>query len=74
MRGMAPGENKFHRVSAKTEFSQQGRKNRRSFTEGNEGNEGVSDWSVGLVFENPSLPSLASVKYSLVSVAFAALL
>ena len=32
MRGMAPGENKFHREIAKTEFSQQGRKGRGYFT------------------------------------------
>jgi hypothetical protein len=40
MPGMAPGENKFHREIAKTEFSQQGRKGHKDrgyFTEGNEG-------------------------------------
>jgi hypothetical protein len=32
MRGMAPGENKFHREIAKTEFSQQGRKGRQKIS------------------------------------------
>jgi hypothetical protein len=63
MRGMAPGENKFHREIAKTEFSQQGRKTteiRQFETGGKEATEVENYGRPGFIRRNPPFALLPS--------------
>jgi hypothetical protein len=78
MRGMAPGENKFHREIPKTEFSQQGRKGHRDQTiekqEEREATEVEKLRTVWFHSKEYSVCSCYLMLKSFVFVAFAALL